>query len=133
MVITLLTLAIAYQTLEAGLAISQFASVTLLFLAAAAAAVVYFAWRMASGPNLSQAASSADTRAGLYDELRSALWFVPRETENGFVRVHLARAAKTVQALDVLRLQSPFPGPTAHAVGPEAEFDVTHSVRGAPS
>jgi hypothetical protein len=105
LVITLLALAIVYQALDAGLAMTKFSSGMLpLFLAAGAAATVYFGWRMASGPVLTQAASRADASAGLNDELRSALWFAHRETQNGFVRVHLDRAARTVQRLDVRQL-----------------------------
>ncbi len=105
LVITLLALAIVYQTLGAGLAMTQIASVMLpLFLAAGAAAIAYFGWRMAAGPLLTQAASCADASAGLHDELRSALWFAHRETENGFIRTHLERAARTVQRLDVRQL-----------------------------
>lgn len=105
LVITLLALAIVYQTLDAGLAMPEISSVMLpLFLAAGAAATGYFGWRMASGLVLTQAASRADASAGLNDELRSALWFASRETENGFVRAHLERAVRTVQRLDVREL-----------------------------
>jgi len=105
LVITLLALAIVYQTLVAGLNLTRSADVILpLFLVGGAAAMAYFGWRMAPGPILTQAASSADTRAGLNDELRSALWFVSHETEDGFIRVHLDRATRTVQRLDVRQL-----------------------------
>ena len=105
LVTTLLALAIAYQTLNAGLANTQLTSVMLpLFLVAGAAAIVYFGWHMASAPILTQAASYADARAGLNDELRSALWFAPHETANDFIRIHLVRAARTVQHLDVRQL-----------------------------
>lgn len=105
LVITLLALAIVYQTLYAGLNFTRSSDVMLpLFIAAGAAAIAYFGWRMASGPILTQAASRADTRAGLNDELRSALWFAPLETEDGFIRAHLDHATRTVQRLDVRQL-----------------------------
>jgi len=105
LVIALLALAIVYRTLTAGLAMTQFASEALpLFLAASAAASVYFGWRMSIGPVLTQAAACADANAGLNNELQSALWFAQREPENAFVRAHLHRATRTVQGLDVRKL-----------------------------
>ena len=105
LVITLLALAIVYQTLYAGLNFTRSSDVMLpLFIAAGAAAIAYFGWHMASGPILTQAASRADTGAGPNDELRSALWFAPLETEDGFIRAHLDHATRTVQRLDVRQL-----------------------------
>jgi len=105
LVITLLALAIVYQTLHAGLNFTRSADVILpLFLAGGAFTMAYFGWRMASGPILTQAASSADTRAGLNDELRSALWFAPFGTGDRFIRTHLDHATRTVQRLDVRQL-----------------------------
>jgi hypothetical protein len=73
------------------------------FLAAAGAGAV-FAVRMWRAPTLTQAAAAADSRAGLKDELRSALWFAQHGGGGPVAGLLLARAARTVQALDARRL-----------------------------
>jgi hypothetical protein len=74
------------------------------FLFAAAGAIAIFGMRMARRPTLEQAAGAADARAGLRDELRSALWFVQRSADDPLVDLLLARAARTARALDVRKL-----------------------------
>ncbi len=75
----------------------------LFLLAATGAAVVCVLalWRPA---NLTQAAAAADARAGLKDELRSALWFTQASGGGPLVGPLLAHASRTVQALDAGRL-----------------------------
>lgn len=75
------------------------------FLFAAAGAIALFAMRAARRPTLEQAAGAADARAGLRDELRSALWFARRGGDDGpLADLLVARAALTARALDVHKL-----------------------------
>jgi len=74
------------------------------FVFAAASAAVVFAVRLCRAPTLIQAAAAADARAGLRDELRSALWFTQHSGGGPMAELLLARASRTVQALDARRL-----------------------------
>jgi len=66
--------------------------------------VALFIWRLAHPTTQAQAAGATDTRAGLKDELKSAHWFAQRATQDAFVELLLARAARTAQTLDARRL-----------------------------
>ncbi|PYS18053.1 MAG: hypothetical protein DMG11_34000 [Acidobacteria bacterium] len=47
----------------------------------------YFVWRLLQKETLGQAAASVDRRAGLHDEIKTALWFTEalgRSIRNGF-------------------------------------------------
>lgn len=48
---------------------------------------------------MSRAASLADSRLPLYDELKSAYWFSSQEKSSEFVRAHIANAANTAKRL----------------------------------
>ncbi len=48
---------------------------------------------------ISQAASLADSRLPLHDELKSAYWFASHTDASAFVRAHIANAARTAQRL----------------------------------
>ena len=113
MCISLLALAIGYRAMGALIGVPPVMGALLpLFLVAAAAAVVYFVWRLIGRdlllpPDRAGAAAEADARAGLHNELSSALWFAGGNASDDFVRLHLARAAKTIQRLELSRLFPP--------------------------
>jgi len=75
-----------------------------LLIMAALAVLTLFIWRLARSATLAQAASVADIRAGLNDELKSAHWFAQRAARDAFVDLLLTRAARTAQRLDARRL-----------------------------
>ena len=105
LVCALLGLAALHQGLRATIwAPEVFAALGPFFLFAAAGALAFFALRLWRHPTLEQAARAADTRAGLSDELRSALWFAQRSGDGPLAELLLARASRTVRALDARRL-----------------------------
>ena len=75
-----------------------------LFLLAATGAATVCVVRLWSPATLMQTAAAADARAGLKDELRSALWFTQAIDGGPLVGPLLAHASRTVQALDASRL-----------------------------
>ena len=48
---------------------------------------------------IAQAATLADSRLPLHDELKSAYWFASHSDASAFVRVHIANAARTAKRL----------------------------------
>ena len=117
----LLSLGIVYQVVTFVLRSQPVIDALLpLFLLSGATVIACFCWRLSLAPALERAASTADVRAGLKNELQSALWFLGNdaggndvlpghvtnretagnETEYGFIRSHLTRAANTTQLLD---------------------------------
>jgi hypothetical protein len=66
----------------------------------------YIAWRALQKGTLSQAAVSADAKAGLHDELKTAFWFVNNPRPSEWVDAQLRRAAAKAQSL---KLDSLFP------------------------
>lgn len=75
-----------------------------LFVLVAAVVLVYFAWNMLRAPNHTQAAAVVDARAGLNNELASALWFATDADSDAFTGAHVARAARTVARLETAQL-----------------------------
>jgi hypothetical protein len=75
-----------------------------LLVVAALVVVALFAWRLARGMTLAQAAGAADARASLKDELKSAHWFAQFSVRDAFVDLLMTHAARTAQTLDVRRL-----------------------------
>ena len=110
LLIALLTLAIIYQSLNVAVRLRPMMNALVpVFLVVAIGIVLYFVWRvfgrdMLTAPNRARAAAVADTRAGLKNELASALWFISGSSSDDFVGAHVARAAQTVQRLELSRL-----------------------------
>ena len=105
LVCALLALAALHQGLRAAIGAPEvLAALAPFFLFAVVGAVALFALRLWRRPTLEQAARAADTRAGLSDELRSALWFAQRSGDGPLVELLVARASRTVRALDARRL-----------------------------
>jgi hypothetical protein len=74
-----------------------------LLIMGAVGALALFAWRIARPSTPLQAASAADRRAGLKDQLRSAYWFAQDADADAFVQLLLSRAARTANALELRR------------------------------
>lgn len=105
MCVSLLLLALAWYAMRAVIRTPQVASAIFpLFVIAAVAVLVYFAWRMLRGPDRALAAALVDARAGLNNEVTSALWFTSDVVGDEFVGAHLARAARTVSKLNPVHL-----------------------------
>lgn len=108
--IGLLLLVIVHQALIAFIGLRQVSSALFpFFILAAAGIILLFAWRMFGRdmllpPDRARAAAVADARAALNNELSSALWFVTRASSDHFIELHVARAAQTVQRLDLPHL-----------------------------
>ena len=64
----------------------------------------YFVWRLLQKETLGQAAASVDRRAGLHDEIKTALWFIYNPRASEWVDAQLQRAARSTRALDPERL-----------------------------
>ncbi len=110
LLVALMALAIAYQFLNATVSARPVMSALLpLLLLIAAATIVFFAWRifgrdLLSAPDRAGAAALVDARASLKNELSSAFWFISASLSDRFIGLHLARAAETVQHLQLPRL-----------------------------
>ena len=105
LVCALLALLALHQGLRALIRAPEvFAALLPFFLLAAIGAAAVCALRLWRPPTLVQAAAAADARAGLKDELRSALWFTQASGGGPLAGLLLARASRTVQALDARRL-----------------------------
>jgi hypothetical protein len=65
------------------------------------ALIAYFVWRAREKGSLEQAASETDSRAGLYDELRSAYWFIRNPKVSDWVDVQIRRAAQKASNLNI--------------------------------
>lgn len=81
-----------------------FSLVSTIFLAACSAVLAVAAVRMLQRGTREQAAAEADRRAGLYDTLRSALWFSNRGEASPWIPLVMARAARAAAALDPVSL-----------------------------
>src|SRR4051812_14938905 len=101
----LLLAAVLYQALRVAPVVPAVLTALLpLLVLAALASVALFAWRLSRRPTLAQAAAAADRRADLKDELGSALWFAERHARTPMILLLLARAALTVQRLELTRV-----------------------------
>src|SRR4051794_33743174 len=101
----LLLAAVLYQALRVAPVVPEVLTALLpLLVLAALASVALFAWRLSRRPTLAQAAAAADRRADLKDELGSALWFAERHARTPMILLLLARAALTVQRLELTRV-----------------------------
>ncbi len=70
----------------------------------------YIVYQAVKRVQLSQAATLADSRLPLYDELKSAYWFASHDDKSEFVDAHIASAARTAKQLTgsgVMPLQLP--------------------------
>jgi hypothetical protein len=63
------------------------------------AAIAWVAWQGRRQLNLARAASEADERANLKDELKSAYWFLGRDERSPLIEVLLQRACGTAKGL----------------------------------
>ena len=110
LLIALLILAIGYVLVNAAIGTPTVVSALMpLLLMATVGVIAYFAWRivirdLVVPPNRVRAAAMADTRGDLNNELSSAFWFLSSSSPDRFVRLHLARAARTVGDLELSRL-----------------------------
>lgn len=108
--ICLLVLVIVYQLLDAALGMTPVLSALMpLLLLAAALVFGWFGWRLIGRdcllpPDRAGAAAVVDARAGLHNELASALWFSGGSPQGDLVRFHMARAALTTGRLELSRL-----------------------------
>src|SRR5215831_12117511 len=68
--------------------------------------VAYITWRALQRGTLNQAAVSADAKADLHDELKTAFWFVNNPRPSEWVDAQVRRAARKAQSL---RLELLFP------------------------
>jgi hypothetical protein len=75
-----------------------------LLVVAGVAAVALYGWRLLRKVPLDRAASEADARAGLKDELKSAYWFVRHESPTPLIELLLRRAARTAQRIETREL-----------------------------
>jgi len=66
--------------------------------------VAFAVWRFAQKSTLEQAAASADTRADLNDELKTAVWFINNPRPSDWIEAQIRRAAGNAQNLNVDRL-----------------------------
>lgn len=108
--ICLLIVAIAYQLLRATIAgTAVFSALVPLLLITAALLFAWFGWRLVGRDiflpvDRAGAAAIMDARAGLDNELSSALWFSASGSSDAFVRLHLERAARAAGKLECARL-----------------------------
>ena len=126
LLICLLALLVAWQVLD-GLvdATPVMQALAPLFIAGLVAVVLWFAWRLFGRdwfvpPDRAGAAALIDARAGLNNELSSALWFSGDARPDEFVNLHLARADNAASALVLDRLLpvvSPRSAPVALMLG----------------
>jgi len=78
-----------------GVTVSIIAGIWVLLFAG------YVAWRVIQKGTLEQAASSADQRAGLRDELKTAFWFINNPRPSDWVDAQIRRAARGAESMDV--------------------------------
>jgi hypothetical protein len=71
-----------------------------ILLTGAAALITYVALSRRTRAISDAAASAIDSDAGLRGELRSASWFVARDTRDAWADFHLARAAERLKGID---------------------------------
>ena len=74
---------------------------------AGVAAVLFAAFALSTqlrGARLARAAAFADSRGNLYDELKSAYWFLREQRESPWIDEQVSRAADTARGLDTKRL-----------------------------
>ena len=101
----LLVLAALHQALRATIPAPEvFAALVPFFVFTVVGAVALFTLRLWRQPTREQAAKAADARAGLHDELRSALWFTQPGDQGPLVEQLVAHASRTVATLDARRL-----------------------------
>src|SRR5215468_4586357 len=66
--------------------------------------VAYITWRALQRGTLNEAAVSADTKADLHDELKTAFWFVNNPRPSEWVEAQIRRAARKAQSLKLEQL-----------------------------
>ncbi|HEY2380581.1 MAG TPA: hypothetical protein VGK48_05305 [Terriglobia bacterium] len=76
-----------------GVTVSTIVGICVLLFAA------YAGYRVFQKGTLNDAASSADSRAGMHDELKTAFWFVNNPRPSDWVDAQVHRAARNAQAL----------------------------------
>lgn len=105
LVSALLALAALHQVLRALIPAPQVVAALVPFLLfAAAGAIALVAVRVSRRPTREEAATVADTRAQLSDQLRSALWFAQRVGDGPLAELLIAQAGRNATALDARRL-----------------------------
>src|SRR5207237_760201 len=83
--------------------ISPFKTTTMRFILAGCALsfASYVVWRGRQKTSLDQAAVSIDQRAGLNDEMKTALWFIRNPHTSKWVDRQIQRAARNTEKIDV--------------------------------
>src|SRR5262249_29984755 len=81
-----------------GVTVSTLIGIWVLLFAA------YVAWRSLQKDSLTGAAAAIDEKAGLHDELKTALWFVNNPRPSDWVDAQVHRAAANAQQIKLERL-----------------------------
>src|SRR5262245_26849274 len=63
--------------------------------------IAFAVWRLVQKGTLQEAAASADTRAGLSDELKTAFWFIHNPRPSVWVDAQIRRAARNARNLNL--------------------------------
>ncbi len=88
-----------------GMLVNIWAPSTLIVVATSTALFVAFlVWTQYGARNLGQAAVVADNAGGLYDELKSAYWFMRQDHRTVWTETQVQRAARTARGLQPKRL-----------------------------
>jgi len=66
--------------------------------------IVYLVWHMVRRRSLQNTAASIDSKAGLHDEMKTALWFITNPSASHWIDAQIVRAATRTRTLDVKRL-----------------------------
>jgi len=82
---------------------SPLKATTITFVIAACAFLFasYIVWRFRKRGTLDQAAASIDRKAGLNDEIKTALWFIENPRSSDWVDTQIQRAARNARKIDV--------------------------------
>ncbi len=79
-------------------------TVAVVLLVWLSALALYSLWRTLQMSTLEQTAAQVDKKAGLYDELKTAYWFITHPRTSDWVDVQIRRASKRVSELSIDRL-----------------------------
>src|SRR5437879_2410194 len=85
--------------------VSPFKATTIMFVMAASVFLFagYVVWLLRNKGTLDQAAVSIDERAGLNDEIKTALWFIRNPRSSKWVDRQIQGAARSAAQIDVRR------------------------------
>ncbi|MGH8630549.1 MAG: hypothetical protein ACREU7_07265, partial [Burkholderiales bacterium] len=95
---------VAFQLVGPGFAGGYGALPGATLVLTVACCALYACWRATRRATLAQAASAADRRERLRDELKTAYWLVTHGDVSAFGELQVERAARTAQRLDPRRI-----------------------------